>query len=141
MKLETNTDSISKLTRMIAEESQNQFGKLLQKDWETKHATIRHANSAGINEGKPRKGRPKCVDVGVCLCSDSGAQIYGMRNSFLAQMKPAFRHGSASRKDLSDGFIVVKISGHRAPAEDNGGWESVLASMSGLADRSKKFEE
>ena len=56
-------------------------------------------------------------------------------------MKPAFRHGSASRKDLSDGFIVVKISGHRAPAEDDDGWESVLARMSGLADRSKKFEE
>ena len=61
LKLEINTDSISKLMRMMTQQTPNQFGKLLQMDWETKHVTIRHANAADINEKKaPQRTTEMC---------------------------------------------------------------------------------
>jgi hypothetical protein len=90
--------------------------------WEGLHTPILDANCPSIVEEAPQRSRkPRCDDVGLCLCSPAGCRLFMVRNCFLNTRRASFRLTSPGRALLKTRRAVAMLIGHRTLNESPSG--------------------
>ena len=100
-------------------------------DWDGKHHPIMHDECPPLKDKKKTRARkrPACHEVGVCLCSPSGLQLWLIRTSWNKLIASRFKRKSVARGLLSSMGIVVRLRGTRAGLEDP--WAIEAAKVTG----------
>ncbi|CAK0810923.1 unnamed protein product, partial [Prorocentrum cordatum] len=101
---------------------QKNFMSSLGNYWNFLHRTMRDdAADAGKSSDEEEEHRHGCCwGLGVCICSDAGAQLWRFRNSVLLAMKAMCpRSGCNRRTLLKDGHIVLRFESSLADGADD----------------------
>ena len=61
---------------------------------------------------------PECMKAGMCVCKPSTRHRLHFRNSVYSVLKSHFRPGTPNRSMLSDGYIIVKLTGQDNVTDD-----------------------
>ena len=83
-----------------------------KQNWQAKNATVMQPERTLIQKKKPSK---KCLERGLCTCTDEGKLQLSCRNEILRHLKQDFgRVDKAALASLKEGFIVLRF----APEQD-----------------------
>eukprot|EP00971_Amphidinium_carterae_P323339 6425933-Amphidinium_carterae.6 len=96
-------DAASKAIAFAAKRNNNNLAKSLEKEWQELHLPI-----GEVPEEVPAIDVPasKCYELGLCVCSESGAQTLKLRNRLHAVLKQAFKL-LAARNPLAKAEIAL----------------------------------
>lgn len=104
------------LPRLLAELGKPEhkaFVAALDQDWQEKHQEHRHSAQTPLAEegARQRRGKPECIDAGVCLCGEGGALVW----AFMCFVKNAFKQFTAcggATQIVNECKAVLRLTKH-----------------------------
>ena len=104
----------------------NEMASRLQGQWELLHRTLMSAHCPDVPS---HPAETACFRAGVCLCSVAGKAFKRRVDKFIRQVKTVCPMGSASRTNLAEGRLVVRLLGR--PRD----FEAVVGQEGAIVDR------
>ena len=92
----------------------------LEEQWGQMHRTLMDETCKPLGPQPPearapgREKLPLCRDVGFCLCTDKGLELYRWRNMALMILRTVCCPNSDMRQLLDDGYLVWRLRSHVA---------------------------
>ena len=83
----------------------------LETQWGELHHTVSDADDGRSGRPDAASTESKCIEAGICLCSEDGQKLGKRANKFLNYIKLLCNARRGFRADLAHGFIVVRLFG------------------------------
>lgn len=100
------------------QQSSQEFRDACLADFAAKCAPITHKRSRPIpaevsSKNAKKRKKPPCPEVQMCLCSESGHNLWRFRNAMLQQVKYVCRPHSPNLEALRSSRVILLLSGER----------------------------